>query len=66
MRHPLRHHKRVAARRNDAYPPRPAIVVRDRAMGLTLYAETLWISPYVFSSFVALREKRLAFDVTEV
>ena len=35
-------------------------------MGLTLYAETLWISPYVFSSFVALHEKRLPFDVTEV
>ena len=35
-------------------------------MGPRLYAEPLWISPYVFSSFVALREKRLAFDVTEV
>jgi len=33
---------------------------------ITLHAETLWISPYVFSSFVALREKRLAFDVVEV
>jgi glutathione S-transferase len=33
---------------------------------LTLYAETLWISPYVFSSFVALQEKRLTFDVVEV
>jgi glutathione S-transferase len=28
-----------------------------------LYGEHLWISPYVFSSFVALREKGLAFDV---
>lgn len=35
-------------------------------MGLTLHAETLWISPYVFSSFVALREKGIGFDVTEV
>jgi glutathione S-transferase len=32
----------------------------------SLYAETLWISPYVFSSHVALREKRTAFDVHEV
>lgn len=32
----------------------------------TLYAETLWISPYVFSSLVALREKNTAFDVAEV
>jgi glutathione S-transferase len=32
----------------------------------TLYAETLWISPYVFSSLVALREKGALFDVTEV
>jgi len=32
----------------------------------TLYAETLWISPYVFSSHVALREKKAAFDVAEV
>jgi glutathione S-transferase len=31
-----------------------------------LYAETLWISPYVFSSFVALKEKGVAFDVVEV
>ena len=33
---------------------------------LTLYGETLWISPYVFSSFVALREKRLPFEIVEV
>ncbi len=32
----------------------------------TLYGETLWISPYVFSSFVALREKGIPFDVEEV
>jgi glutathione S-transferase len=30
---------------------------------IRLYGEHLWISPYVFSSFVALREKGLAFDV---
>jgi glutathione S-transferase len=34
--------------------------------GFTLYAESLWISPYVFSSFVMLREKGLAFNVVEV
>jgi len=33
---------------------------------LTLYGETFWISPYVFSCFVALREKRLPFDVREL
>jgi glutathione S-transferase len=32
----------------------------------TLFAESLWISPYVFSSFVALREKGVAFDLVEV
>jgi glutathione S-transferase len=32
----------------------------------SLYAETLWISPYVFSSHVALREKKASFDVHEV
>jgi glutathione S-transferase len=32
----------------------------------TLYAETLWISPYVFSSFVALKEKGVHFAVAEV
>lgn len=31
-----------------------------------LYGETLWISPYVFSTFVALREKGLSFTVVEV
>ena len=33
---------------------------------LTLFAESLWISPYVFSSLVALREKKANFDVVEV
>ena len=33
---------------------------------LTLYGETFWISPYVFSCFVALREKRLSFSVMEI
>ena len=33
---------------------------------LTLYAEPTWVSPYVFSCFVALREKRLPFDVVEI
>jgi glutathione S-transferase len=32
----------------------------------TLFGETLWISPYVFSSFVALSEKKAAFELTEV
>lgn len=33
---------------------------------LELYGETLWISPYVLSSYVALREKRLDFEMVEV
>ncbi|HXX70163.1 MAG TPA: glutathione transferase [Polyangiaceae bacterium] len=33
---------------------------------LVLYAETMYISPYVFSSHVALREKGVAFDVVDV
>jgi len=33
---------------------------------LVLHAETLWASPYVFSSWVALHEKGLRFDVREV
>lgn len=33
---------------------------------LRLHVETLWISPYVFSSFVALTEKGLAFDTVDV
>src|SRR5882724_11216789 len=32
----------------------------------TLYGETLWISPYVFSTFVALQEKGVPFDIVEV
>jgi glutathione S-transferase len=32
----------------------------------TLYAETLWASPYAFSSLVALREKNVPFDLVEV
>jgi glutathione S-transferase len=32
----------------------------------TLFAETLWASPYAFSSLVALREKGASFDVVEV
>jgi len=32
----------------------------------TLFGETLWASPYTFSSLVALREKKVAFDVVEV
>jgi glutathione S-transferase len=33
---------------------------------LTLYGESFWISPYVFSAFVALREKQLPFTVTPI
>src|SRR5664280_2554592 len=33
---------------------------------LTVYGENLWISPYVFSSYVALKEKSLAFDLVEM
>jgi glutathione S-transferase len=32
----------------------------------TLFGENLWISPYVFSTFVALREKGIPFEVVEV
>jgi glutathione S-transferase len=32
----------------------------------TLYGEPFYFSPYVFSSFVALREKKVAFDLVEV
>jgi glutathione S-transferase len=32
----------------------------------TLFAETLWASPYAFSSLVALREKKVPFDLVEV
>ena len=37
----------------------------DAAM-LTLYGDAFWISPYVFSSFVALREKGLTFDMRPI
>jgi glutathione S-transferase len=33
---------------------------------LVLHAETMWASPYVFSSWVALHEKGLRFDVREI
>jgi glutathione S-transferase len=33
---------------------------------LVLHADTFWVSPYVLSSFVALREKQLEFDVATV
>jgi glutathione S-transferase len=32
----------------------------------TLFGEDLWISPYVFSTFVALREKGIPFAVVEI
>jgi glutathione S-transferase len=32
----------------------------------TLFGESLWISPYVFSSFVALQEKAVPFDMVEI
>jgi glutathione S-transferase len=34
-------------------------------MSITLYADAFWISPWVFSVYVGLREKGLAFDVRE-
>ena len=33
---------------------------------LTLWVDAFWISPYAFSSFVALEEKKLAYDVEEI
>jgi len=33
---------------------------------LTLWVDAFWISPYAFSSFVALEEKQLPYDVEEV
>src|SRR5262245_29820374 len=38
----------------------------NRDANWTLYGESLWISPYVFSSFVALHEKDVPFNLTEV
>ena len=36
------------------------------ASELTLWVDAFWISPYAFSSFVALEEKKLAYEVEEV
>jgi len=36
------------------------------ASELTLWVDAFWISPYAFSSFVALEEKKLAYDTAEV
>ena len=36
------------------------------APSVCLYVDSLWISPYAFSSFVALREKAVEFSITEV
>jgi glutathione S-transferase len=36
------------------------------APAVTLYSDGFWISPYVFSCFVALREKGVPFEVNEV
>ncbi|MFO0607077.1 MAG: glutathione transferase [Polyangiales bacterium] len=33
---------------------------------VTLYGDSFWISPYVFTSYVALREKGVPFDYEEV
>jgi glutathione S-transferase len=33
---------------------------------LTLYRDSFWISPYVYSCWVALEEKRLGYDVVEI
>lgn len=33
---------------------------------LSLYVDDHWVSPYAFSNFVALNEKKLTFDVIEV
>ena len=38
----------------------------DASKTLTLFADTFWISPYVFSCFIALREKGLDFSVEPV
>jgi glutathione S-transferase len=36
------------------------------AAPLTLHGDSFWISPYVFTCFVALREKNLAFEYVDV
>jgi glutathione S-transferase len=38
----------------------------DQPKRITLYTDSAWISPYVFSCFVALREKGLPFDTATV
>ncbi|MCS6912987.1 MAG: glutathione transferase [Myxococcales bacterium] len=38
----------------------------SRSMSLTLHGESFWISPYVFSCYVALREKGLPFAMETV
>ena len=35
-------------------------------MALTLYVDGFWISPYAFSCFVALEEKKIAYQVKEL
>jgi glutathione S-transferase len=40
--------------------------MNDASKTLTLFADTFWISPYVFSCFVTLREKGLDFSVDPV
>lgn len=40
--------------------------MNDASKTLTLFADTFWISPYVFSCFVTLREKGLDFSVEPV
>lgn len=37
-----------------------------QAQGLVLHSDTFWISPYVFTCFVALREKGLPFELRRV
>ncbi len=66
--------RRPSARRGssesgtDRLEPQGTVVLRSRmpTSTLTLYGDSFWISPYVFSCFVALREKGLPFTVTEV
>ena len=40
--------------------------MNDAPPTLTLFADTFWISPYVFSCYVTLREKGLEFSVDPV
>ena len=50
---------------SSSNPPRGSIL-GNVTEPILLYAEPLWDSPYVFSAFVALREKRLAFEAREL